>query len=414
MATSTPQVAIIGAGPYGLAAAAHLEAAGVPAFVFGKPMEFWQRQMPAGMRLRSSWDASHIGHPQGALTLDEYQRAQGVRLETPIPLEDFVNYGLWYQRQTVPNLDSRRVTRIERAQDDFRLDLEDGEALRVRRVIVATGLAAFVNRPTLFDGLPASLVSHASDHSDLGEFAGQEVVVVGGGQSALESAVLLSEAGAEVEVVVRAPRVRWLRSKSWMHGPLRWLRTVLYRPTDVGPAGVSVLVSMPDVFRRLPRPLQDRLAYRSIRPAVSHWLRPRASRVRVTTGRQVISAAPAGERVAIALDDGTERVVQHVLLATGYRIDVGRHPLLDPKLVRSLRVVGGYPVLRSGFESSVPGLHFLGAPAAWSFGPLVRFVSGTPYSARALTKHVLASPNPSADRLVVRASAGIRASHQNG
>jgi cation diffusion facilitator CzcD-associated flavoprotein CzcO len=54
----THQVAIIGAGPYGLAAAAHLRAVGVETCIFGKVMEFWENQMPAGMFLRSSWEAS--------------------------------------------------------------------------------------------------------------------------------------------------------------------------------------------------------------------------------------------------------------------------------------------------------------------------------------------------------------------
>jgi len=53
-------VVIIGAGPYGLAAAAHLRAAGIEHRIFGEPLSFWRRHMPAGMFLRSAWEASHI------------------------------------------------------------------------------------------------------------------------------------------------------------------------------------------------------------------------------------------------------------------------------------------------------------------------------------------------------------------
>jgi cation diffusion facilitator CzcD-associated flavoprotein CzcO len=45
-------VAIIGAGPHGLAAAAHLRRAGVATHIFGEPMSFWQG-MPAGLLLRT-------------------------------------------------------------------------------------------------------------------------------------------------------------------------------------------------------------------------------------------------------------------------------------------------------------------------------------------------------------------------
>lgn len=122
-------VAIVGAGPYGLAAAAHLKSAGVSIRVFGESMEFWQRQMPIGMCLRSTWDASHISDPHGALTLDQYQKEHGVHLSKPLPLADFVRYGQWFQRQVVPDLDCRRVARIESNPYGFRVGLADGELI---------------------------------------------------------------------------------------------------------------------------------------------------------------------------------------------------------------------------------------------------------------------------------------------
>ena len=213
--------------------------------------------------------------------------------------------------------------------------------------------------------------------------------MVGGGQSALESAALLCEGGADVEVVVRAPRVRWLRRSAWLHSYSGPIRRLLYPPTDVGPPGLNWIVAMPDLFRRLPCEFQHRIAYRSIRPAASGWLWPRTRGVRITTGRNVVSALPVEKRLCITLDDGTKRCVDHALLATGYRIDVSRYAFLAPDLVRSLRCVDGYPQLTAGLESSVPGLHFLGASAAWSFGPLMRFVSGTGYAASTLTRSII-------------------------
>src|SRR6266849_4881057 len=250
MTDLTCQVAIVGAGPYGLSAAAHLRTVkGLEVRVFGESMSFWERQMPAGMLLRSYWEGSHISDPHGDLTLDEYQRARGVQLPRPVRLDDFINYGQWFQRKAVPELDGRCVTRIEASSKCFRLMLEDGESVLAQRVVIATGIASFARRPYQFSAVPRELASHSSEHRDFSRFARQRVVVVGGGQSALESAALLHESGAAVEVIVRAPRVYWrrygTRLHTWLHpqaNPVRW---ILYPPSDVGPPGRNWIVDTP-------------------------------------------------------------------------------------------------------------------------------------------------------------------------
>src|SRR4249919_1637229 len=98
-------VVIVGAGPYGLAAAAHLRALdGVDVRIFGDAMSFW-RGMPRGMLLRSRWEASHIAYPSGPLTLDAYQAESGESFGAPIPLEHFVEYGRWVQERVAPDVD---------------------------------------------------------------------------------------------------------------------------------------------------------------------------------------------------------------------------------------------------------------------------------------------------------------------
>jgi hypothetical protein len=310
----------------------------------------------------------------------------------PIPLQDYIAYGQWFQRQVVPDVDRRHVRQIHSSAHGFHLLLEDGVTVHARRVVIAAGLESFAWRPEHCRTLPPALASHSSDHRSFAPFAGKQVLVVGGGQSALESATLLHEAGAEVEVMVRAPRIHWLGrgARLLRHlGPLQGLaRHVVYAPTDVGPPGLSRVVAVPALFRGLPPWLQRRIAGRCIRPAGSSWLRPRLAGVVLTLGRMIVSTTCEGDRVRLALDDGTERWVDHVVLATGYRVDVTRYAFLAPELLRQVRCVEGYPDLGPGFESSVPGLHFLGAPAARSFGPLMRFVSGTWYAAPTLTRYI--------------------------
>ncbi len=381
-------VAIVGAGPYGLAAAARLRLlGGLHVRVFGEPMSFWTG-MPRGMLLRSNWKACYIGFRSGELTLDAFEAESGGGFGSPVPLDAFIGYGRWFQRAAVPDVDNRRVANIERGPGGFRVLLQDGEVVTAARVVVAAGIEAFPTRPELFSGFSSELVSHSSEHLDLSAFAGAQVTVIGGGQSALESAALLHEAGADVEVIARAERITWLHGGTVQRrlGPFKPL---FYAQTDVGPAGLSRLVAVPAAFRRLPRPVQAKLAYRAIRPAGARWLVERLTSVPICTSRTVVSAAersPTGVR--LGLDDGSQRDADHVILGTGYRVDIAGYDFLASELVDDIRRVNGYPVLRSGLESSIPGLHFLGASAAWSFGPIMRFVSGSWYASEQLVNHV--------------------------
>jgi FAD-dependent urate hydroxylase len=380
-------VVVLGAGPYGLGAGAHLrQIKGLGVKVFGEPMWFWKNQMPAGMLLRSSWEASHLWDPRREFKLNDYQKASGDRVPSPVSLEQFVDYGLWFQQKAVPELDRRKIERVEKASPGFRVTIGDGEIVQAQRVVIAAGIFPFASRPAEFEGLPSSVVSHTSEHHDFGPFKGKRVIVVGGGQSALESGALLHEAGAETEIIIRSPRVKWLGWKKRIQslGPVSKL---FYSWTDVGPAGISRIVSLPGLLQQFPRSLQDRLRIRSVRPAGAYWLLARLRDVPLLTGRSISSATEDRGRVRLRLDDGSERTADHVLLGTGYRVDVAKYDFLAPNIIGTLRRSGGYPQLGPGFESSVPGLHFLGAPAAWSYGPLMNFVSGTKFASAALARH---------------------------
>ena len=344
--------------------------------------------MPKWMLLRSPLAGSHLSDPQGALTLEAYRAASGNEITAPLPLCRFIDYGRWFQSQAVPDTDRRKIERIEKNGNGFQLTVEDGEVWQARRVIIAAGVEPFASKPEEFKHVPRELASHSCDHCDLGRFAEKRVVVIGAGQSALESAALLHEAGADVEVLVRAPFVRWLWRRKWFH-TLKPVARMLYAPADVGQAGLSQLVARPHLFRRIPRSVQDRWGKRAIRPAGAAWLNPRCQPIRITTSRVVTSAVPQGDKLFLTLNDGTERSVDHALLATGFRVDIAHYPFLSKPLLKSIETINGHPKLKNGFESSVPGLHFLGAPAAWSFGPLMRFVAGADFASRNLTRGIL-------------------------
>ena len=379
---------VVGAGPYGLSVAAHLNACGVNIRVFGESMSFWDRNMPEGMCLRSPWEASQLSDPARSLTIDAFQTATSMRVSRPIPIERFVAYGRWFQSRAVPNLEQRKVVEIEKNTAGFRVVLADGEVVRCGRVVIAGGIGPFAVRPPQFAGIPRDLASHSSEQRDLTRFRGQRVVVIGGGQSALESAALLHECQAEVELVVRESTLQWTWQRPWLH-TFRPVGAVLYAWPDVGPAFISHAVARPNLYRLFPRCIQDSWRVKSIRPNGVGWLKPRLRDFSVSTGRSVLSATARGNQVELKLSDGSDRLVDHVLMATGYRVDVRKYEFLSGFLRSSLRLIDGHPVLGQGFESSIPGLHFLGAPAAWSYGPLMRFVAGADFAARALTLKVV-------------------------
>jgi cation diffusion facilitator CzcD-associated flavoprotein CzcO len=343
------------------------------------------------MFLRSPWSASHISDPAKALSLDAFQSKFGKNIPTPIPLDDFVAYGLWFQSQAVPVVDRRRIERVESTDPGFRFTLSDGEIWTSRRFIIAAGIKAFAVRPQVFASIPSPMVLHSSDQRDLTQFTGKRIVVVGAGQSALECAALIHETGGDVEVIARQPAVHWLGWRARLQR-LRPLAKLLYAPTDVGPAGVSQIVARPDLVKYFPRSVQDKFRSRSLRPAGSRWLQARFNGIPITAGRQVVSAALKGSALNLNLDDGEFREVDYVVTGTGYRVNIANYPFLAPELLAKVDKVDGFPRLRRGLESSVPGLHFLGAPASWTFGPLMYFVAGTEYAGMALAQSIGRSP----------------------
>src|SRR5260370_12827356 len=200
--------------------------------------------MAVSMFLRAKWTATQIADPNCALTLEAYKTANGNNRSHPVPRARFIQYGLWYQRQAVPDLDQRKIARVESHPNGFRLILEDGEVFNSRRVVVATGIRSFAWRPPEFEGLPPWLASHTSENCDLCRFAGKQVLVIGGGQSALEAAALLRGVGAGDEVVARTHRIHWLQgwtSPTLHHQTGKFTARRLYSPTAGGPHGLSQL-----------------------------------------------------------------------------------------------------------------------------------------------------------------------------
>ncbi|WP_225100502.1 FAD-dependent oxidoreductase [Streptomyces sp. CoH27] len=397
----TRPVAVIGAGPYGLSTAAHLRARGIPVRVFGDPMVSWRAHMPEGMLLKSTPAASSLDCPQPGHTLADFCAAAGIRRlvsdEDIIPVETFIAYGEWFQQQLLPGLERVRVVSVDRdARGGFELKLDSGELFTARAVVVATGLSGLAHLPLELAGAapdgPAATgpVSHSSQHHDLGRFAGKELIVVGAGQSALETAALAAEAGARVRVVARG------RGRVAFGAP-PWEQPRLRPESPFGRAwSLWALSYYPHPYRYLPEPTRHFLVRRVLGPLGAWWLRERfESAVQVQEVERIVRAeAPDGSPVLTVRTHGgrTERLTaDHVIAATGYRVAVAAMDFLGHGLRTRLAVSRGTPKLGPGCVSSVPGLYFTGLPASSSYGPVMRFVCGTEFASPRLARHLAAA-----------------------
>jgi lysine/ornithine N-monooxygenase len=405
----TADVAIVGAGPYGLSLAAHLRAAGVAHRIFGEPMRLWRSHMPIGMFLKSAGLASNLSTPDAGYTLAEFCRNTGrpyAPLGRPISLDTFLAYGDWFQRSQVPHLEEALVSRVSADNGGYAVSFVDGSCLWARRVVVAVGVQHFAYVPELLGSLPPELCSHASEHVDLTRFAGRDVVVLGGGQSALESAALLHESGATVRVLVRGGRLRWNPPPLAPRPMWQQLREP-EAPLGSG-WGNWFYSTHPGLFRQLPASKRVHWARTALGPAGAAWLRRRIEDVvPVHLGHTLVDAEPVDGGVGLTARTADSRRVElrteHLIAGTGYRAQLSRLAFLDHRLQTRIRTVGGTPAVGRTFASSAEGLYFIGPAVAATFGPLMRFVHGADFAARRLARHLTATTRPHG-----RLAAGVR------
>ena len=384
-------VVVVGAGPYGLSTAAHLLGDDLDVAIFGKPMQLWREYMPTGMLLRSFWWATTFSDPERQYGLKHYLREIGQRPIDPLPGKKIADYGLWFQENLVPNLDETFVQNIERSGERFLVTLSDGRLVTARVVVMAPGLRYYARRPTEYSHIRPDLISHSSEHHTLDRFAGKRLVIIGGGQSALETAALAHESGAHVDVISRSSIV-WLEGSPTFNNK-RALRERLLSPkASIAPGWFNWgLDHFPHAFQRLPRMAKDRVlrGIGSYGPAGASWLKPRVSgRATIHERLSVKQVQEIGDEVVLTLSNDEIVHADHVILATGYRVDVNRLPMLHSSLLARLRTYNDAPILNNSFESSVAGLYFVGFSSVSSCGPLYRFVAGTDAAARHITRSI--------------------------
>jgi FAD-dependent urate hydroxylase len=368
------KVLIIGAGPFGLSLAAYLGYLGVDHLVAGKPMEFWKNNMPQGMFLRSASDWSL--DPMEKYSILNYLNTLGktpAQVE-PLSLEFYLQYAQWFQEQSDIQTLPFYVTRLDQVDRRFHASLENGDVIEAQNVVVAIGMGYFKNQPSELSGiLPEGRFQHTCDAVQLSALKGKRVLILGGRQSAFEWAALLNDAGAaEVHLSHRHD------SPAFAEADWTWV-----------PPLVDGMVDNPAWFRNLPQEEKDAIVKRMWgegRLKVEPWLE-----ARVMKPNTHIHANSKLERCVermdgaldIRLDNGESFVVDDVILATGYKVDMSRVLFLSAgNLSEKVAVNNGFPVLDPHFQTNVTGLYFTSMAAGQDFGPFFGFTVSVRTSAK--------------------------------
>jgi len=369
---------VIGAGPYGLSAAALAQQRGLDVTIVGGPMEFWRRHMPAGMLLRSGVDWHLDGGEE--LTLAHYLRWRGIAAKDfePLPIQLFLDYAQWFQEQSNLRVRNVRVAALRRTDAGFAAELVGGETLRAEAVIAAPGLGYFSHVPDHpVTALPREKWAHSSDLVDFAALLGQRVLIVGGRQSAFESAALLREAGAKAVHLSYRHDTPQLTPSDWS-----WVDSLIARAEVI-----------PGWFRSLSDTERENINQRfwaEGRLKLEPWLAPRIERdgVHLHSRSRVAHCRVSGDVITAILDDGTELECDFAVLATGYRCDIARVPYLAP-LCAEITDSDGFPALDAQMQSRIPGLFIPGFAATRDFGPFFGFVRGCPTASRLIVTALL-------------------------
>ena len=380
MSNRETNLLIVGAGPFGLAIAAQAAHDGIEHLIVGKPMEFWRRNMPKGMFLRSACDW-HLD-PLDVHTIEAFLRTQGKtpRDVEPLSLEFYLSYVEWFEKQKGIQPLPVYIQKLER-NDHFVATTIDGNLISAQRVVLAPGFKHFAHTPpNLKAKLPKGRYQHTCEFVDFSEALNKRYLIIGGRQSAFEWAALLREAGAAAVHISHRHASPAFAVADWS-----WVNPL-----------VDSIFQNPNWFRRLSQSQKDAISHRMWaegRLKVEPWLESRLkdNRVKVWAQTEVTSCTQQEDgELVVTLTNGEILNVDQIVLATGYKVEIAQLPLLAAgNLLDQLETRNGFPVLDDHFETSVPGLFITSMPAAQDFGPFFGFTISVRTSAKLICERLV-------------------------
>ena len=178
----------------------------------------------------------------------------------------------------------------------FEIVLSNGERVVAANVVVATGLSYFAIVPPVLDSLPDELVTHTSKITTFAAFRGQNVAVIGAGQSALEAAALLNEAGGQPQLLVRDNAVLWNTRSPRNASLLQRLRSPV---SGLGGGWRAwMLTHLPSAAHHLPAAWRAHFLKGYLPPEGAWWLRDRVENIVPFIWRRMLQRLAARSRVA--------------------------------------------------------------------------------------------------------------------
>lgn len=383
---------IIGAGPFGLSLSAYARHLGLEHQLVGQPMDFWKTHMPQGMYLRSGRDW-HLD-PLNVHTIEKFLQTRGLTPSDvePLSLRLYLDYVEWFQEQkqieTIP-LCVQRLDRCRDGKNRFRATMSDGQTIAARCVVLAPGFKYFKYLPPdLVARLPRGRYSHTCDRVEFDDLKGKRCLIIGGRQSAFEWAALASEAGASAVHLSHRHNSPAFAESDWT-----WVTPL-----------VEAMDEHPGWYRALSKSDKEALNQRfweEGRLKVEPWLeaRVRKDTVKLWPGTQVMTCREsANGELEVALDNGTVLTVDHLILATGYKVNMNQVPFLaEGNCLDALATSNGYPVLDEQFRTTIPGLFITSMPATQDFGPFFAFTVSVRASARIIGHAIQHDSFPQSD-----------------
>jgi FAD-dependent urate hydroxylase len=351
-------VIIIGSGPFGISLGAHAVANNLQYKLFGYPMDFWKNQMPQDMFIRTPHEFVSFSDPKDELTIQHYSEETSIELVTPLPRPIFVDYANWFAKKAGIEFTTQLITKVEHKDGHYVVTSDNGKIFTSKNVIVATGVEHYKFLPDFLKEFPTNLVTHTSGYTSFSPFKGKKVVVLGSGQSAWEAAGLLHRDGADVELVYRQSGPNYAGSRE---------NEIALR--DIG-----------DVFFNLPLE-EKKQGWGQSAGSVAHFLKPYVEGiVPQNSGVAIDNIEQIKEdEIRITLSDGSEKIVNHIIAATGFHINIDKVPFFNTDLLSQVEREEEYvqfPKLNESFESSLSGLYFAGPLSSHSHGPTFRFILG--------------------------------------
>ncbi|HXL56072.1 MAG TPA: NAD(P)-binding domain-containing protein [Chitinophagaceae bacterium] len=374
---------IIGAGPFGLAMSAHAKHLGIDHIIVGKPMEFWKMNMPDGMYLRS--DCNWHLDPENEHTINKFLELQGPTYTDVEPLSKqfYLSYAQWFTEQKQIDVLPEYIQRLDKETNGYTAITDNGTVINAKFIVVAIGFKYFKFLPkALVKDLPQGSYSHSCDLTDMILMKGKRVLIVGGRQSAFEWAALLHEAGTAVIYLSYLHRTPEFTASDWA-----WVNPL-----------VDNLAEHPLWFRNLSQVEKDAVGkkmWAEGRLKLEPWLASRVTKASVhlfPSSRVIVCIRLPNGELKLLLDKGQKITADHIILATGYKVNIRNVPFLaEGNILSKLTIKNDFPVLDEYFQTNLPGLFITSMPAAQDFGPFFEFTIAVRVSAKLIGKALMKS-----------------------